>query len=178
MALITRVSKLFKADIHAVLDRIEEPEVLLRQAIRDMEDELAQEQQRCNLMRQEQHQVDTRKVELVQSLDAFEAELDICFESAKETLARTLIKRKLETQRQLKTITRKSIAIESALSALSTGIQGNRARLDAMRQKVELITENNPPHHVEERWDTGEPTIADADVEIAFLREQQKRVQS
>ena len=40
MALISRVSRLFTADVHAVLDRIEEPEVLLKQAIREMEDEV------------------------------------------------------------------------------------------------------------------------------------------
>src|SRR5687767_9840646 len=31
MALIDRLARLFQADLHAVLDRIEEPEVLLRQ---------------------------------------------------------------------------------------------------------------------------------------------------
>ena len=41
MELINRIARLFKADFHAVLDQIEEPEALLRQAIRDMEDELA-----------------------------------------------------------------------------------------------------------------------------------------
>ena len=43
MALITRVSRLFQADLHAVLDRIEEPEVLLKQAVREMEEELARD---------------------------------------------------------------------------------------------------------------------------------------
>ena len=37
MALITRISRLFTADFHAVLDRIEEPDVLLKHAIREME---------------------------------------------------------------------------------------------------------------------------------------------
>ena len=36
MALINRMSRLFTADIHAVLDRIEEPNVLLKHAIREM----------------------------------------------------------------------------------------------------------------------------------------------
>ena len=40
MALINRMSRLFTADVHAVLDRIEEPDVLLRQAIREMEEAL------------------------------------------------------------------------------------------------------------------------------------------
>ena len=49
MALINRISRLFKADFHAVLDHIEEPEALLKQAIRDMEDDLAKTKQRINL---------------------------------------------------------------------------------------------------------------------------------
>ena len=49
MALINRISRLFKADFHAVLDQIEEPEALLKQAIRDMEDDLASTEQRVSL---------------------------------------------------------------------------------------------------------------------------------
>lgn len=36
MALINRATRLFRADLHAVLDRIEEPDILLRQAVREM----------------------------------------------------------------------------------------------------------------------------------------------
>jgi len=49
MALINRLSRLFRADFHAVLDQIEEPEALLKQAIRDMEDDLANTEQRIKL---------------------------------------------------------------------------------------------------------------------------------
>ncbi|MGH8626524.1 MAG: PspA/IM30 family protein [Gammaproteobacteria bacterium] len=54
MALITRVARLFRSDLHVVLDRVEEPEVLLRQAIREMEEELSSDEQRIKLMRHEQ----------------------------------------------------------------------------------------------------------------------------
>ena len=175
MALMTRVSKLFRADIHAVLDRIEEPEVLLRQAIRDMEEELVQEQHRCSQLHHEHAQLGARKSDLEQSLETFEAELDVCFESAKEALARTLIRRKLEIQRQLKSITRKRTALESSVATMNTRIHDNRARLDGLRQKAELITEHNPVPYAEDDWDSSDCTVADADVEIAFLREQQKR---
>ena len=46
MALINRMSRLFTADVHAVLDRIEEPEALLKQAIREMEEEVQGAEQR------------------------------------------------------------------------------------------------------------------------------------
>ena len=54
MALITRISRLFKADFHAVLDQIEEPEQLLKQAIRDMQDEIAVAEQRIANREREQ----------------------------------------------------------------------------------------------------------------------------
>ena len=61
MALITRVSRLFQADFHAVLDRIEEPEVLLRQAVREMEEELARDEQHSKVLHHEQGQLTTRE---------------------------------------------------------------------------------------------------------------------
>ena len=51
VALINRVTKLFQADINAVLDRIEEPEVVLKQALREMEESLAAEERRLESMR-------------------------------------------------------------------------------------------------------------------------------
>ena len=46
MTLINRVSRLFRADLHAVLDRVEEPDLLLHQAVREMEDDLAADRRR------------------------------------------------------------------------------------------------------------------------------------
>ena len=49
MALVNRISRLFRADFHAVLDQIEEPDLLLRQAIREMQDDMAQDEQQMIL---------------------------------------------------------------------------------------------------------------------------------
>ena len=46
MALFNRVSRLFQADFSAVLDHLEEPEQLLKLAIRDMADDLEATQRR------------------------------------------------------------------------------------------------------------------------------------
>ena len=40
MILIKRFSRLLRADMHAVLDQLEDPNVLLRQSLRDMSDAL------------------------------------------------------------------------------------------------------------------------------------------
>jgi len=98
MALITRISRLFSADFHAVLDRIEEPELLLKQAIREMEEELASSEQRIRYLQQEQQQLSVKEDDIEQALSSLDEEMDICFASGREELARKLVKRKLEAQ--------------------------------------------------------------------------------
>ncbi len=60
MALITRVTRLFTADMHAVLDRLEEPDVLLRQAVREMHEVLASDRQQLRALRGESTRLETR----------------------------------------------------------------------------------------------------------------------
>ena len=40
MGIMTRVVKIFKADIHGVMDQLEDPSLLLKQHLRDMEEAL------------------------------------------------------------------------------------------------------------------------------------------
>ena len=93
MALITRVARLFRADLHAVLDRIEEPDILLRQAVRDMEEQLAGDRQRLRLLNHEQEQIESRARELDPTLHDIEEQLQVCFDAGKDDLARALIRR-------------------------------------------------------------------------------------
>ncbi|MFV2090729.1 MAG: PspA/IM30 family protein, partial [Pseudomonadales bacterium] len=60
MVLITRISRLFTADVHAVLDRIEEPEVVLKQAIREMAEEVSHGEQQLKWLTGEGQQFQTR----------------------------------------------------------------------------------------------------------------------
>ena len=175
MALITRVSRLFQADLHAVLDRIEEPEILLRQALREMEDAHALDQQRARLARHERAQLIARGAELSQSLRETDDQLDVCFEQAKEDLARTLVKRKLETERAAKTVERKREALESSLSELEARLGENQSKLEAMRQKIELIAQTNDPGEPESVWAEPESPVRDDEIEVAFLQERGKR---
>lgn len=175
MALITRVSRLFRADLHAVLDRIEEPDVLLRQAVREMEEELSHDQKRVKLLQHEHAQLNDRKAELEQSLGELDGELDVCFDSGNDGLARTLVRRKLETQRFLKALERKGKTLKENLGDLQARVEQNVSRLNAMRQKVELLEEQDSHESIEESWVPPEMAVREEDVEVALLCEKQKR---
>lgn len=175
MALINRVSRLFRADLHAVLDRIEEPEVLLRQAVREMEEELAGEERRIKVLNHELGQLMARGSDLDRSLREIDQELDVCFASERDDLARALFRRQLEAQRFRKFLTRKREILEESLDTLKARIEENRARLETLRQKGELLSEAEAPSHSEECWRTPDLAVRDEDVEVAFLREKQRR---
>ena len=100
MALINRVTRLFKADFNAVLDRIEEPEQVLKQAIREMEDDLVGAEQRIQVVTHDQDALNERKSELDAKITEIDEELDLCFAKKKDELARTLVRRKLEVLRR------------------------------------------------------------------------------
>jgi len=178
MALITRVSRLFQADVNAVLDRIEEPVVLLRQAVREMEDELAQDEKQLKLLTHETGQLEKRKQEVEQSLNHIASELDICFEHDKDDLARALIRRKLEAQQLQKTLSRKHESVQQNLSALKNRVAENRTRMESMRQKADLLSEESVPGQQQEFSTTPDVRVRDEDIEVAFLREKQARAAS
>ncbi len=175
MALITRLSRLFRADLHAVLDRIEEPDVLLRQAVREMEEELARDEQRIRVLDHEHGEMSARQTGMEQSLAQIGEELDVCFASGKDDLARALIRRRLEAQRYLKLLGGKRSALQDTLAGHRERVGENRARLESMRQKADLLTDTGTTEHEGEGWLPPDFSVREEDVEVAFLREQQKR---
>ncbi len=178
MALINRISRLFRADLHAVLDRIEEPDVLLKQAVREMEDDLGNDQQRLKLLKNEQTQLAHRQSDLSQTLEQLEDELDVCFESDKDDLARSLIKRKLETQHFFKLLDRKQEILATSITELKKRIEENQTRLATMQQKLALLSEDNTQPTHDDPWFSPDINVRDDEVEVAFLREKQQRVTS
>jgi phage shock protein A len=161
--------------MHAVLDLIEEPQQLLNQAIREMEEALHQEEQQLTLMQHEQGQLQRRLQGLEQSLLQTEEELDLCFESNKEELARNIIRRRLETQRLGKHLTEKRETLNELIRQLKPRIEQNRDELQGMRQKAELLSSELPDPSAGQ---VAEMVIRDDEIEVAFLREKQRRMPS
>lgn len=182
MTVITRLGRLFRADFHAVLDRIEEPELLLRQAIREMEDELARQEQSIRLASHEESQRGARQGQLEGRLRDIEEKLDLCFASGKEELARGLVRRKLETQRLGEQLAARREALRKGLERRQATLAENRAALEGLRQKAEVVSAGAGDEPGPDGCDYGEefdrrPAVTADDVEVAFLREKQARSQ-
>jgi len=173
MALITRISRLFHTDMNAVLDQIEEPALLLKQAIRDMQETLDHDERQIKLNKHTLKQLSNKETELTQSIDEVEEQLTVCFKSNKDDLARSLIKRKLEIKQNIKTISGKYSVLKETLEQCKSRFEEQQSQLESMRQKAEIFTQEDSSFAATS-WDNSASTIQDTDVEIAFLQEKQK----
>ena len=171
MALINRMSRLFTADVHAVLDRIEEPDVLLKHAVREMEEELARGEQRVRRVEREHQALGERQRKAEAMLRELREQLDVCFENRNEELARKVIKRRLETERFERHIGERRNALAKELATLRAGLDEQREQLDVMRQKAELLTTTAAG----DDFRNDDFVVGEAEVEVALLRERQKR---
>ena len=176
MALMTRIARLFRADFHAVLDSIEEPEVMLRQAIREMAEELARREQHARLAGHELQGLQARRQELGQALAGIEEQLDLCLTADKPGLARTLIRRKLENERLEKHIAGRAAELAERLEGERARLEEHRLTLAGFRQKAEILSRRMPPP--DPRLCSaapGETAVTEEEVEVALLAERNRR---
>jgi phage shock protein A len=174
MPLIDRVTRLFRADLHAVIDRIEEPEALLRQALREMEEELAAGSARLRTATLEREQLQRRTQETVQSLAGIGQELDLCFAAGNETLVRTLLRRRLEGERRVAALRSRGAACERLLAQEGERQAERQRALEELRQRAALCpaADGEARHGASGEEDL---VVTEADIDLALLRERDAR---
>ena len=171
MTLIHRFSKLFTADLHAVLDRLEEPEALLKQAIRDMEELTAKTEQRARLLEHEHAELGRRFDAMSESIAGIDGELDLCLSQHEDALARSLVRKKLEAERAMRSIATRRDEVARRLAAERALLDEQRGELDSVRQKAELFATSTRDTT---SFGTDQP-VSNDEVEVALLRERERR---
>jgi len=174
MALVKRISRLFGADLNAVLNRLEDPEALLALAIQEMEEALQGERKSVALLRHERDTIRSRSERLAANNSEIDAQLDVCFEAADEQLAKSMTRRKLQCAKLLENLAGKLHDTEAALSERMARLEQNEVRLAEMRQQAELVSgeENRGGGQFD---DAIEFVVTADDVEVAYLREKRQR---
>ena len=172
MALIKRMSRLFTADVHAVLDRIEEPEALLQHAVREMEEAQERTEQQVRGFERQCALLEGKRRKVRALVAELDAQLDLCLANGTDDLARKVVRRKLEAERLDAQLGERHGAASADLAASRTLAAEQREHLDIMRQKAELL--GAAPAHGGDA-DSLHAAIGDDEVEVALLRERQRR---
>jgi len=93
MGIMTRFTRLCKADMHGVIDQLEDKGLLLRQVFRDMEEELDRKESRLKQMRASRDQAQREFEKYTQECEKLENDLEVAIEKDKDAIARSLIKK-------------------------------------------------------------------------------------
>ena len=174
MTLITRISRLFSADLHAVLDRVEEPGIVLKQAVRDMQAAVADQERRIHTLRLQAEQLARTRDDASARLEESENELNACLNAENDDLARSVIHRRLQLERRLTELDARAETLRRALDEHERLLERRRRELEALRSKAEVYEQEGP-----EPFDSHPScAVTREEVEVALLREKQRRAAS
>jgi phage shock protein A len=176
MTLLTRLGRLFRADLNAVLDGLEEPAALLKQAVREMEEILAGEDA-------EHAQLGAEETRLVQAIADYETrlaqlddELSLCLGAGKDELARGLVRRKLEVANHGLALAKRQQGLRERQALVASRVLEHRQRLATLRAQAALTGGANvtPGEDSCTAW-SAPSAVSEAEIEVALLREKQRR---
>jgi len=190
MALITRLSRLLRADLHALLDRLEEPDILLAQALREMEDAVAADDRALAALRRQHTRTRERRDALARQGAGDVEQLEVCLDAGQDDLARALLRRGLERERLDARLERTARELDGRIEGLAATLTERRRRLEQLRAEAALLARSGPTGA-----GPGEPLpggqgasatwldpaaeemapVRDADVEVALLAAKRRR---
>ena len=181
MALITRIARLFRADLHNILDCLEDPEAVLKQAVREMESEIAQDEQTERQLRKGAEAFKREEAERTRELARVEEQITVAFRAGEEGLVRTFLKKKLILNKRGEQGEAEAKKLADAIETVRSGLSEKRRRMLEVQEKAKLheaarvererlrelrVFSKNPSGVV----------VTDEEVEIAFLQAKEERI--
>jgi phage shock protein A len=155
MAILTRIFRLFKADIHGVMDQIEDQGLLLKQHLRDMEESLVHKEAKLKQMCFARDQARQDYEKGTKESNNLERDLEVAIKKDRDDIARMLIKK-------LKPLTRIQSHRCSHIDRLDHEIEQFKENLEQQRLQYEQLRQQATDffHRAEKQnWDHTWPAM-------------------
>jgi phage shock protein A len=181
MGILSRVVRLCKADLHGVMDQLEDKDLLLKQHLREMQAAMAGRQVRIDQLEEALRNGQRDRAMQTQQLQAIEEDLGLVVARGKDDIARMLI-RKLIPMRE------RVVCMIHRLEEMTGQVDEERDRLDVQRlayddtrQRVAAVRER--ARNAEAMADMGpigmrSPRLAPSEEEIEWELLQRKEAVS
>jgi len=179
MTLIQRMTRFLKADLHGLLDGLEDPEEVVKQTIRDMEEALERKEQTLTALHATLQRLTAEEQEAGRAAREINHHIDLCFEAGNEALARNFVRKRLETERQARDVARAVEETQARRAALENTITAQREQLAAVVQQLNrYMATRQRQASTTSAFTPGQSgtVLTDDEVEVAFLDEKRRRV--
>ena len=180
MGVFTRIARLCRADMHGVLDELEDRGLLLKEALREMEAELARKGARLEKLGGARDQARQDYERHVGECDRTEQDLAMAIEKDRDDLARFLI-RKLKPMEQVRDALSHQVAnLEQEIDGLREIMDEQRRGYEALKHEARTFLQREEREHWERKpSEIGcygpSPEPSDEEVELELMRRKEAR---
>lgn len=136
MAIVSRMMRLFKADVHGVMDQLEDKELLLKQCLREMEASLEDKAGRLNRSEQAVRQAESDLVQREAEVQKLENDLDLAVRKERDDIARMLIRKRRSFLGNCEQLKHQIEALSQENNRLSETVARQRLQYDWLKLKV------------------------------------------
>lgn len=178
MTLFTRLGRLLRADLHTVIDGLEEPAAALREALRDMRHALARAaEDEARLVREAERLAQALEIARTQAARAAE-DLTLCLDADAGEVARTAMRRRLEADARVAALTGALERQRAQCDACGARLAAQRERLAALEARAALLPATDESAAEPLTWSAASPAISEADITLALHAERARRARA
>jgi phage shock protein A len=136
MAIIARIVKIFKADIHGVMDRLEDRSLLLKQHLRDMEESLHRKEAKLKKMTADHNQRRKNLAGYRKQWEVLDHDLTVALRKSKDDIARMLIRKMKPLEIMSEELTRHLEALNEEMVQFRNHLQKQRLRYEQLKYRT------------------------------------------
>ena len=139
MALLERVSTLVRANLNELIDKAEHPEIMIKQVILDMENQLLQVKTQVAIAIADQHLLEKKQKENEDKISDWNRKAEMAVGKKQDDLARAAIERGLH-HKQMSENFRQQVADQTLqVETLKNALNKLTQKLDEARSRSELL---------------------------------------
>jgi len=175
MSIMTRFLRLCKADIHGVMDAIEDKALVLSQCLREMEDDILRDQAKMNKLSAKRSAASISTDEHARHIEKIELDINQAIKKKKDDIARFLIK-KLKTLENInENLKRQMDNYDRELDRLKLGIEEKRLVYDKLKIQADTFISAKKNQDLFAQSDFSAPGSQPDKEEIAWELEKRKQ---
>jgi phage shock protein A len=175
MGIMTRMLRLFKADVHGVMDQLEDKELVLKQHLREMEQSLHQKENQLADLACACRKIDGDLARHLEAVSRIETDLDLALSGQKDDITRVLIRKRRTIQLLCDHLQRRKNILNESRQQLAETLDRQRLQYEELKARVAVFC-NRPDDRPFDNgasqmiWAAGIHAPSEEEIELELLQ--------
>jgi len=139
MSVITRIKRLWKADIHGVMDRLEDQPLMLKQYLREMENSLQEKESDRQQVAETDQQIQNDLMVREKEIEKLEKDITLALRKGKDDIARMLIRKQRQQRTHCHQLQQQHESLEGDHHHLCQVIEEQRLRYETLKLQTQTF---------------------------------------